>query len=192
MQSKFIFLSAIIIGLFLTTVSANKPRTCYSCKGINCIRTSRSTTIQCSDPLDYCVTIFDKFKVIQKGCSYEIPEHLRRRCDTHSPECHKCITNRCNNLGQEEYLCVQCDSSKNSKCASAPHDLEAERCASPTAPNSYCYVQYDGEVTKRGCSTTVVEQETCFANANCLLCLAGDIRACNTVNFAAGSKAYSM
>ncbi|XP_013098686.2 uncharacterized protein LOC106081344 [Stomoxys calcitrans] len=186
MHSKYLFLSVLAFCLF-ESITANRPRTCYSCKGINCMRTSRETTKQCSDPLDYCVTIFDNFNVIQKGCSYEIQESLRRRCDNNSVECHKCNTDRCNTLGQADYMCIQCDSSQNAKCASAPMELKPTRCGSPTAPNSYCFVQYNGKVIQRGCSRSVVEQEACKENPDCMLCLAGDIRVCNTANFKPGS-----
>lgn len=64
MHLKLVILSIAAVGL-LTEVTANTSRICYSCKGINCMRTSASTTKQCSDPLDYCVTIFDKCKVMQ-------------------------------------------------------------------------------------------------------------------------------
>ncbi|XP_061397220.1 uncharacterized protein LOC133332865 [Musca vetustissima] len=191
MHLKSVLLTVLVIGL-LESITANTARTCYSCKGINCMRTSVQPTKQCSDPLDICVTVFDKFNVVQKGCSYEVPEHLRRRCDDDTAECHKCNTDRCNNLGQAEFNCIQCNSSEDSKCSSAPAELEVTRCGSPTAPNSYCYVQYDGNVVKRGCSTSVVEQQSCYANANCMLCLAGDIDGCNAADFTPGSRAYRL
>lgn len=55
---------------------------------------------------------FCSVRVVQKGCSLEIPIELRKRCDSNSKECHKCNTDRCNSLGQEDYTCVQCESSK--------------------------------------------------------------------------------
>lgn len=132
MQLRIVLLSVLALVLF-DVISANTPRTCYSCKGINCMRTSVMPTKQCTDSLDYCVTVFDKCKtewfpnnllrsrivsqfiavnVIQKGCSYEVPEYLRKRCDANTAECHKCNTDRCNNLGQAEFKCVQCNSSQ--------------------------------------------------------------------------------
>lgn len=132
MHSKVIVgIVIVLLGLVEFSV-ANKAKTCYTCEGINCMRTSLSATKTCSNPLDYCVTIFDKCKfkllilmamkikprfqslvnIVQKGCSYEVPENLRKRCDANTVECHKCNSDRCNNLGQIQFTCIQCDSSQ--------------------------------------------------------------------------------
>ncbi|KAI8118999.1 hypothetical protein CVS40_9488 [Lucilia cuprina] len=192
MHSKLIVATAVVLLGLVDYSLANKAKTCYSCEGINCMRTSVATTKTCSDPLDYCVTIFDKFNVIQKGCSYEVPEYLRQRCDANTVECHKCNSDRCNNLGQVQFACIQCDSSKDSNCASSASQLTAQRCGSPTAPNSYCYVKYENGSTKRGCSTTVADQLACYSDANCSLCLAGDISGCNSVDFTPGTRANRL
>ena len=69
-----IFAAFVAIAIFsqFGLSEANKAKTCYTCEGINCMRTSLATTKTCSDPLDYCVTVFEKckfvldFKTIQK------------------------------------------------------------------------------------------------------------------------------
>ncbi|XP_054739549.1 uncharacterized protein LOC129245419 [Anastrepha obliqua] len=183
----------LALALFIgNSTATGAVRTCYTCDGINCQRTSLVKEQKCQDALDYCVTVFEKFSVVQKGCSLEVPTELRQRCDANTVECHKCNADRCNNLGQPNYLCLQCDSSKDASCASNASGIMPTRCPSPTAPNSYCYVKYDGGVTTRGCSTTVADQQSCYSNANCMLCLAGDLKSCNSVDFAPGSRAMRL
>ncbi|CAD7013298.1 uncharacterized protein LOC101458251 [Ceratitis capitata] len=172
--------------------ATEQPRTCYTCEGINCQRTSIMKEQKCLNSLDYCVTVFSKFTVVQKGCSLEVPIELRRRCDANTVECHKCNTDRCNNLGQPNYLCLQCDSSNDANCANNVSALTPMRCSSPTATNSYCFVRYDGGVTTRGCSTTLADQRSCYANANCLLCSPGDFKGCNSVDFQPGTRALRL
>uniref|UniRef100_A0A0A1XNN6 Insulin-degrading enzyme homolog n=1 Tax=Zeugodacus cucurbitae TaxID=28588 RepID=A0A0A1XNN6_ZEUCU len=179
--------------LLIDNAAANgQARTCYACEGINCQRTTYAKEQKCLNALDYCVTVFDKFTVVQKGCSLEVPIELRRRCDANTVECHKCNTDRCNNLGQQNYLCLQCDSSKDANCASAVSNVTPARCPSPTATNSYCYVKYDGGVTTRGCSTTLADQSSCYASANCMLCSPGELKGCNSVDFQPGTRALRL
>lgn len=63
MHSKLIIATAVVFVALVDFSGANKAKTCYTCEGINCMRTSISTTKTCIDPLDYCVTIFDKCKL---------------------------------------------------------------------------------------------------------------------------------
>ncbi|XP_037949186.1 uncharacterized protein LOC119680444 [Teleopsis dalmanni] len=183
MQSTSKYICAtILIAAIVAIANANSSRTCYSCSGADCGRTTKSVTVQCFDSLDYCVTIFDKFNVVQKGCSINLPIELRQRCDANTAECHKCNTDRCNNLGQANFMCLECDSEKNADCANNPTAIAATRCSAPTAPNSYCYVKSANNVVSRGCATNIADQESCLKDANCMLCLAGDITNCNSVN----------
>ncbi|KAM8713499.1 hypothetical protein ACLKA7_013766 [Drosophila subpalustris] len=184
-------LSALLLVICSTgCVRANTVRSCYSCNGINCQRTSLSQEQKCSDSLDYCVTIYDNSKVLYKGCSLEIPVQLRQRCESRpNGSCFKCNSDRCNNVGSSQFSCVQCDSSKDSECAENATTLKATVCVAPTAPNSYCYVKSSGSSsTVRGCATTMTEQKTCLEDANCLLCSPGDVRDCNNVNIATDSS----
>ncbi|XP_036330896.1 uncharacterized protein LOC118742718 [Rhagoletis pomonella] len=183
---------AVVVLLIDSSAATEQVRTCYTCEGINCQRTSLVKEQKCLNALDYCVTVFDKFTVVQKGCSLEVPSALRRRCDANTVECHKCNADRCNNLGQPNYLCLQCDSSTDANCASKSSAVMPARCPSPTAPNSYCYVKYEGGVTTRGCSTTVADQRSCYSNANCMLCSPGDLKGCNSVDFAPGTRAMRL
>ncbi|KAH8253970.1 hypothetical protein KR032_007878 [Drosophila birchii] len=177
-----------LLVFLVVNVAANKVTTCHSCEGSNCQRVSLAKTQSCVDSLDYCVTIYDEAKVLFKGCSLEIPYLLRSKCNDNR-SCYKCNTDNCNNVGSAKYACIQCDSSKDSNCASNAATLEATRCAAPTAPNSYCYVKSSGGSIVRGCSTTETDQQTCLNDANCLLCSSGDIRSCNAANIEESSSA---
>lgn len=57
------FIAIVILSQFDLS-EANKAKTCYTCEGINCMRTSLANTKTCLDPLDYCVTVFEKCKFI--------------------------------------------------------------------------------------------------------------------------------
>lgn len=76
--------------------------------------------------------------------------------------------------------------SQDSNCAEKASQVAPTACAAPSASNSYCYVKTSnsGTAVQRGCSTTVVDQQSCLSDANCLLCSPGDIRGCNNVNVA--------
>ncbi|KAH8400952.1 hypothetical protein KR009_001972 [Drosophila setifemur] len=178
---------ASLLMVLLGSVAANKITTCLSCEGSNCQRSSLNKTQSCVDSLDYCVAIYDEAKVLFKGCSLEIPNQLRSKCNDNR-SCYKCNTDRCNNVGSAKYACIQCDSSSDSNCAKNAATLEASRCASPTAPNSYCYVKSSSSGSiQRGCSTTESDQQTCLNDSNCLLCSPGDIRNCNAANIVESS-----
>lgn len=75
---------------------------------------------------------------------------------------------------------------QESNCAENATQLKPTACAAPTASNSYCYVKNSnsGTAVQRGCATTVVDQQSCLNDANCLLCSPGDIQGCNNVNVA--------
>ncbi|XP_043644551.1 uncharacterized protein LOC122614129 [Drosophila teissieri] len=182
-------LSAVVLVVVLVGhVAGNTAISCHTCEGANCQRVQLNKTQTCSDSLDYCVTIYDEAKVLFKGCSLEIPKDLRSKCDENG-SCHKCNTKQCNNVGSAKYACIQCDSSKDSNCASNAATLAAARCSAPTAPNSYCYAKSSGGSIVRGCSTTETDQQSCLNDANCLLCSPGDIRNCNAANIAESSSA---
>ncbi|EDW91182.1 uncharacterized protein LOC6530557 [Drosophila yakuba] len=181
-------LSAVVLVVLVGHVAGNTAISCHTCEGANCQRVQLNKTQTCVDSLDYCVTIYDEAKVLFKGCSLEIPKDLRSKCDDNG-SCHKCNTKQCNNVGSAKYACIQCDSSKDSNCASNAAALAAARCSAPTAPNSYCYVKSSGGSIVRGCSTTETDQLSCLNDANCLLCSPGDIRNCNAANIAESSSA---
>ncbi|XP_016928080.2 uncharacterized protein [Drosophila suzukii] len=178
--------SAVVLVVLAGQAAGNTAVSCHSCEGANCQRVQLTKTQSCVDSLDYCVTIFEEAKVLFKGCSLEIPYELRSKCQDNR-SCYKCNTKECNNVGSAKYACIQCDSSKDSDCASNAAVLEAARCRAPTAPNSYCYVKSSGGSIVRGCSTTETDQQTCLNDANCLLCSPGDIRNCNAANIAESS-----
>ncbi|XP_016969124.1 uncharacterized protein LOC108037133 [Drosophila rhopaloa] len=180
-------LSAVVLVVLVGQAVGNTVTTCHSCEGANCQRVQLSKTQSCVDSLDYCVTIYDEAKVLFKGCSLEIPFELRSKCDDNR-SCYKCNTKECNNVGSAKYACIQCDSSKDSNCASNAAVLEASRCTAPTAANSYCYVKSSGGSITRGCSTTETDQQSCLNDANCLLCSSGDIRNCNAANIVEDSS----
>ncbi|XP_016946658.1 uncharacterized protein LOC108022309 [Drosophila biarmipes] len=180
--------SAVLLVALVGRAAGNTVISCHSCEGANCQRVQLAKTQSCVDSLDYCVTIYDEAKVLFKGCSLEIPYELRSKCED-SRSCYKCNTKECNNVGSAKYACIQCDSSKDSDCASNAAVLEAARCNAPTAPNSYCYVKSSGGSIVRGCSTTEADQQTCLNDANCLLCSPGDVRNCNAANIAESSSA---
>ncbi|XP_017005941.2 uncharacterized protein [Drosophila takahashii] len=179
--------SAVVLVALVGQAAGNTVISCHSCEGANCQRVQLAKTQSCVDSLDYCVTIYDEAKVLFKGCSLEIPYELRSKCEDNR-SCYKCNTKECNNVGSAKYSCIQCDSSKDSNCASNAATLEAARCNAPTAPNSYCYVKSSGGSILRGCSTTETDQQTCLNDANCLLCSPGDIRNCNAANIAESSS----
>ncbi|XP_055859271.1 uncharacterized protein LOC129921461 [Episyrphus balteatus] len=177
-----------LLFLAVSFASANSPLSCITCEGIGCLRTSLTKKETCIDPLDICVTVFDGFQVVRKGCSLSVPIELRKKCNTpNGIECHKCNQDNCNTWGRDDYRCVECDSSRNADCKNNPSAIAPTRCASPTSPNSYCYARIESSKTTRGCSLSVKDQQECFKSANCMLCLAGDVKACNAVNFTPGS-----
>ncbi|XP_055920210.1 uncharacterized protein LOC129951882 [Eupeodes corollae] len=180
--------TAVVLSFLVVIASASAPLSCVTCEGIGCLRTSLVKTEACLDPLDICVTIFDGFEVVRKGCSLQIPVELRKKCNNNGIECHKCNENGCNTWGRDDYRCIECDSSRNADCKNNAANIAPIRCKSPTSPNSYCYVRTENNQTKRGCALSVKEQQDCFKSANCMLCLAGDMKACNSVNFTAGSS----
>ncbi|XP_037715614.1 uncharacterized protein LOC119550762 [Drosophila subpulchrella] len=180
--------SAVVLVVLVGQTAGNTAISCHSCEGANCQRVQLTKTQSCVDSLDYCVTIYEEAKVLFKGCSLEIPYELRSKCQDNR-SCYKCNTKECNNVGSAKYACIQCDSSKDSNCASNAAVLEAARCSAPTAPNSYCYAKTSGGSIVRGCSTTETDQQTCLNDANCLLCSPGDIRNCNAANISESSSA---
>ncbi|EDW00882.1 uncharacterized protein LOC6559683 [Drosophila grimshawi] len=194
MKVKAILSALLLLVLSSGCSEANTLMTCHSCHGISCQRTVSPTQEQeCVDSLDYCVTIYEKSKVLYMGCSLEIPVELRQRCDSpNNGSCFKCNSNRCNDVGSERFACVQCDSSKDTNCAENATLLKPVVCAAPKAANSYCYVKASGSGSshiERGCATTVIDQQDCLKDANCLLCSSGDIRGCNSVNIVTDSSA---
>ncbi|XP_064552022.1 uncharacterized protein LOC135437872 isoform X1 [Drosophila montana] len=193
MKVKVILCALLLVALSTGYSEANNIRSCHSCQGINCQRTELSQEQKCVDSLDYCVAIYDKSaKVLYKGCSLEIPSELRHRCDSpNDGSCFKCNTDRCNNVGSAKFACVQCNSSEDTNCAENATSLRPAVCTAPTASNSYCFVKASasGSSIERGCATTVIDQQSCLKDANCLLCSSGDVRGCNSVNIAVDSNA---
>ncbi|XP_055920209.1 uncharacterized protein LOC129951880 [Eupeodes corollae] len=157
---------------------------CYSCRGINCLRTTIQTKFEtCEDNLDSCAIIFDKFAVVAKGCLMNIPVELRKKCNsTNNPECQVCTGGLCNNKGRIDFKCYQCDerNQDGKKCASNLNALNPTQCPMPTAPNSYCYTKSYKGATVRGCSLHVKDQLECLADDACSLCLAEDGEGCNS------------
>ncbi|XP_055387112.1 uncharacterized protein LOC129615764 [Condylostylus longicornis] len=188
MSCKTLICLTFLLAIFAVCLAAKPPRTCHSCSGLTCLRTSYEKTEQCLDSLDFCVTIFDKSQVIRRGCYLSVPEEERRKCDKRvSPDCHKCNENKCNTLNREDVLCIQCDSDSNPDCKSNPSKITPTRCNVPSGANSYCYVKYEDKKTIRGCSVKVAEQRNCLNDIKCMLCLPKDVEGCNRVEFEPGS-----
>ncbi|XP_011178722.2 uncharacterized protein LOC105209814 [Zeugodacus cucurbitae] len=163
-------------------VNPSVPRTCYSCEGINCLRVTKlNVTSECSDLMDYCVTVFRGFTVVARGCYGDLEEQLREKCDSADhPECVKCYGNRCNDKGRADFKCIECKSSEDKRCASDTSVLTAVQCPVPTAQNSYCYVRESKEEgISRGCYVHQQDQEECLNDAQCSMCLSDDAVACN-------------
>lgn len=59
-----VFLVVVTAATAINNVfDPSKPRTCYSCSGSNCQRTSiASANTTCADNLDICVTVFEECK----------------------------------------------------------------------------------------------------------------------------------
>lgn len=51
-------------------------------------------------------------EVSARGCLSHLPDSQRSKCDSKSLECHKCLSDMCNNMGREDFKCIECDSSK--------------------------------------------------------------------------------
>ncbi|KAH8394671.1 hypothetical protein KR222_001450 [Zaprionus bogoriensis] len=213
----------LLLGLALATaelrdvsINGGSPRNCYSCSGINCQRTSRqNATVQCNDLLDVCVSVFEGFRVSERGCLLEISLAGRAKCNAGDKQCLKCNGELCNNLGRSDFQCLQCSGSEvsawrytqmrsylpfllqNSKCNSAASSLSPAQCGAPTASNAYCYVKVDGEHLQRGCSLSLSEQQSCLKSSDCSLCLpenSGDTGACNTyeLNYKSGATTQAQ
>ncbi|XP_001361681.4 uncharacterized protein [Drosophila pseudoobscura] len=169
--------------------NAAEPPQCYSCEGINCLRTTKqNVTIGCADRLDICVTIYEDFAVSERGCLSQISLEGQAKCQARSPECHKCSGELCNNQGRSDFKCIQCSGSTSSTCnEGAASTLKASQCGLPTSSNSYCYVKVVGENLQRGCATSLKEQKSCLESRDCSLCLPGNSLesvACNTFDLA--------
>lgn len=169
---------------------------CYSCRGINCLRTTTQNKFEiCEDNLDTCVTIFEKFAVTAKGCLMTIAPELKRKCnDINNLECQMCTGDLCNTMGRSDYKCYQCDErDKNSKnCAGNLDQITPTQCLAPTSPNSYCYTKTNEGFTMRGCSLNVRDQLECLNDGACTLCLVDDGEGCNSQKMAvAGASKIS-
>ncbi|TDG42715.1 hypothetical protein AWZ03_010853 [Drosophila navojoa] len=153
-------------------VSAAAPRTCYSCEGVNCQRTTRqNATVRCNDLLDICVTVYEGFRVSERGCLLEISLAARSKCQARDPQCQKCGGDLCNNQGRVDYQCIQCNGSDDAKCNLAGDSISPAQCPAPTGNNAYCYVKASGSQLQRGCALSVKEQMSCLQANDCSLCL---------------------
>ncbi|XP_055859270.1 uncharacterized protein LOC129921460 [Episyrphus balteatus] len=183
-MSKSLIIFSLLSLYCLSIAPATQGLQCYTCRGINCYRTTIQYKFEtCQDSLDSCVTIFDKFAVVAKGCAMNIPVELRRKCnDENNPECLMCTGALCNTMGRSDFKCYQCDerNADMSKCANGIDKLTPLQCEAPTAPNSYCYTKTYKGATVRGCSLNVKDQKECLADKECTLCLAEDGEGCNS------------
>ncbi|KAM8713500.1 hypothetical protein ACLKA7_013767 [Drosophila subpalustris] len=182
----FLCLALAAAELRDSLVSGNSPRRCYSCEGINCQRSTRqNATVACNDLLDICVTVYEGFKISERGCLLELSLAARAKCEAKDRQCQKCNGELCNNLGRIDYQCIQCSGSENSKCNSEGDVMSPSQCAAPTSSNSYCYVKAVGLNLERGCALSVREQQSCLSDSECSLCLpdsTGESGACNNYN----------
>ncbi|KAH8373730.1 hypothetical protein KR200_008765 [Drosophila serrata] len=173
--------------------NAVEPPKCYSCEGINCLRTTRqNVTISCSDKLDVCVTIYNDFAVSERGCFSQISLAGQAKCAAKDSQCQKCSGQLCNNQGRRDFTCLQCSGSDTADCnKGASASLTPAQCGLPTSANSYCYVKVVGSALQRGCALSVKEQKSCLDDENCSLCLpedSSDSAACNNFDLDTSSK----
>ncbi|KAH8290148.1 hypothetical protein KR054_000480, partial [Drosophila jambulina] len=166
---------------------------CYSCEGINCLRTTRqNATISCPDKLDVCVTIYNDFAVSERGCFSQISLDGKAKCAAKDIQCQKCSGQLCNNLGRRDFKCIQCSGSETADCnKGSSSSLTAKQCSLPTSANSYCYVKVVGSSLERGCSLLLSEQKSCLDDEKCSLCLpedSSDSAACNNFDLDTDSK----
>uniref|UniRef100_A0A6P4DUS9 Uncharacterized protein LOC108037135 n=1 Tax=Drosophila rhopaloa TaxID=1041015 RepID=A0A6P4DUS9_DRORH len=175
--------------------AVNLPK-CYSCEGINCLRTTRqNATVSCSDKLDVCVTIYEDFAVSERGCFSEISLAGQAKCAAKDDQCQKCSGQLCNNQGRRDFKCIQCIGSDSESCnKGATASLTASQCGLPTSANSYCYVKVVGnkkDQLQRGCALSVKEQKSCLEDSECSLCLpdnSSDAVACNNFDLDLSDK----
>ncbi|KAM7344563.1 uncharacterized protein ACRADG_011241 [Cochliomyia hominivorax] len=192
LQTYFEFISLILLLGFSNGAQAKE---CYSCEGINCLRTSKVTNkTTCVDPVDNCVTVFDESTVIARGCYSSLPEVYRQKCDNLSDSnCHKCYKNLCNDRGA--ISCLQCNSENNNDCSNAISKIESSRCPVSTSPNSYCYTRKSTNYIERGCLIDTSEQLKCFEDNSCEMCIPSS-EACNRdtliVDSESGSKRITI
>ncbi|KAH8283615.1 hypothetical protein KR018_009577, partial [Drosophila ironensis] len=183
----FIFLLAgqqISADISVETLNSVEPPKCYSCDGINCLRTTRqNVTISCTDKLDVCVTIYEDFAVSERGCFSQISLAGQAKCEAKDNQCQKCSGQLCNMQGRQDFKCIQCLGSESATCnKGATTSLTATQCGLPTSGNSYCYVKVVGKHLQRGCSLSVKEQKSCLDSKECSLCSpedSSDGAACN-------------
>ncbi|KAI8035949.1 uncharacterized protein LOC128256633 [Drosophila gunungcola] len=186
-----------ISGVISTEVrnAADLPK-CYSCEGVNCMRTTRqNATVSCSDKLDVCVTIYEDFAVSERGCFSEISLAGQAKCAAKDNQCQKCSGQLCNNQGRRDFKCIQCIGSESASCnMGATGSLTASQCGLPTSANSYCYVKVVGsqkDQLQRGCALSVKEQQSCKEDSECSLCIpdnSSDSVACNNFDLDLSSK----
>ncbi|XP_017044936.1 uncharacterized protein LOC108090666 [Drosophila ficusphila] len=204
LRSESLFISLAIL-LAVQQISADispvvrnaaDPPKCYSCDGINCLRTTRqNATVSCADKLDVCVTIYEDFAVSERGCLSQISLAGQAKCAAKDNQCQKCSGQLCNNQGRRDFKCIQCIGSESSSCnKGATKSLTASQCGLPTSTNSYCYVKVVGDQKdnlQRGCALSVKEQQSCLEDSQCSLCLpdnASDSVACNNFDLELSSK----
>ncbi|XP_017018828.1 uncharacterized protein [Drosophila kikkawai] len=190
----FLLASHLISAEVQTGVqNAVEPPKCYSCEGINCLRTTRqNVTISCSDKLDVCVTIYNDFAVSERGCFSQISLAGQAKCAARDSQCQKCSGQLCNNQGRRDFKCLQCSGSETSDCnKGSSASLTPAQCGLPTSANSYCYVKVVGSSLQRGCALSVKEQKSCLDDDKCSLCLpedSSDSNACNYFDLDTDSK----
>ncbi|EDW00883.1 uncharacterized protein LOC6559684 [Drosophila grimshawi] len=155
-----------------SAVSTSSPRHCYSCEGINCQRTTlQNATVQCNDLLDICVTVYERFRVIERGCLVELSLAAQSKCNSQDKQCQKCSGELCNDQGRIDFQCIQCNGSDDSKCNLAGDSIMPTQCPAPTSNNAYCYVKNVDSHQQRGCALNVKEQQSCLKDIECSLCL---------------------
>lgn len=184
MSKNFILIAITTFCCLLIVPTPANGIQCYTCRGINCLRTSIQNKLEtCENSLDSCVTVFEKFTIVAKGCLMNIPFPLRKKCnDIGNPECQVCSGELCNTMGRSDFKCYQCDErdKDNKKCATNIEELTPTQCSAPTSPNSYCYTKSYKGYTVRGCSLSVKDQKECLGDSSCSLCLVDDGEGCNS------------
>ncbi|XP_026471292.1 prestalk protein-like [Ctenocephalides felis] len=179
--------------------NCNKDKTtsheCFKCESATCHDISKLTAAKCVKPEQYkedagCYTLQQSDKVL-RGCSMDMTDSLKTKCDKYGGFCKKCDTDQCNKekiVPNKEPVkqCYTCDSSKDGiKCVDSDLSVDATWWKGVLKTCSFinettCVSLMNGGKTIRGCLSDVLENnglKECKGE-NCISCTCS---ACNNV-----------
>lgn len=153
---------------------------CYTCQGTDCLKSSVEIET-CPNVDDICVTLFDEFNPVRRGCKSALSRQEKDICDDpDNVNCDPCSSDSCNLNSREDHQCYYCSSVTDSQCIAAP--LSVMRCPAPTtevSAEAQCYTRVIGMITERGCLGTPATDAECKSSENCQMCAIEDGEACN-------------